>query len=115
MAKLSVAKLAVRVPLARSYLVKVARREELTTYGEAQRAIGTNRRWIGDVLDELNQIEHHRGHPLISVLVTLDNNGPTVPSDGFYKLARRLKAEYQRSTDHEIFETERNATWSHPW
>jgi len=75
------------VELARPILIEVAkgkRKDKLIPYKQLMDEMGgPGRGFIGEVLEEICQSEHHEGRPLLSALVVHENNGH--PGDGFWE------------------------------
>jgi hypothetical protein len=82
-------------------------------YAELISELGTNRGYIGQILDTMNEEEHAKGCPFLSALVVQAATGRA--SDGFYDLLHRLRPETIGRDERTLWEEECEAVWAYPW
>jgi len=90
------------------HLQELARNEgEPISYTQAAHFVdltmnnAAHRMKIGQILDDIYELELAQGHPMLSALVVQEDN--RIPGHGFFKMAKRLgRLKGNRSTD-EIF------------
>lgn len=86
------------------YLREVARKQQVTHYGDVAEHIGLERNNRGHfsivfkLLDEINDIESAAGRPLLSVVVVAKRS--KTPGSGFFDSARELR-QFSGETDDE--------------
>lgn len=78
----------------RNYLVEVARRKDVVTYGQLAHDFGYTigstydaTQW-GSLLGHLSTVENDAGRPLLSVIVV--NKQDNLPSGGFWDMAQNV-------------------------
>ncbi len=93
------------VETARPILIEVARRGTLITYGELLSRLGggPGRRYIGEVVGRISEIELQAGHPKLSAVVVRSDT--MMVSGGFFGLPDTPQA-IRRST---------RAQWQNPY
>jgi hypothetical protein len=83
--------------LVRDFLIKIAKAEDVITYGELCKAqykdlnyeLITDQYKLFESLTSISEYENAQGRPLLSVLVVKETT--KVPGGGFFKMASRLK------------------------
>ncbi|MEU4251160.1 hypothetical protein AB0F15_27500 [Amycolatopsis sp. NPDC026612] len=94
-----------RVDRIADILYGVASGEGLIGYAPLGRRVGVQPNHLGGFLEQVSERAADRDEPLWSALVVSKGSG--LPSSGFYVLARRLRDEYARFEDHEMWARER--------
>ncbi|HEY3471188.1 MAG TPA: hypothetical protein VGL47_39055 [Amycolatopsis sp.] len=94
-----------RVDRLADILYGVASGEGLIGYAPLGRRLGVQPNHLGHFLEQVSTRAKERDEPLWSALVVSKGSGQ--PSDGFYVLARRLRAEYAGLDERSVWEAER--------
>jgi hypothetical protein len=99
-----------RVDRIADILYGVATGGGLIGYAQIAKRVATRPDFLSAPLDQVSSRAADRGEPLWSALVVAKESGR--PSSGFYRMARRVRPEYQALDDQTLWERECNRCYA---